>query len=330
MEGRIPRRPAGDAATSAIAGSTEPEEEGALGWRWRRIRRHLRWAREQGVRRLVEEDELNPVERLRVGIEKARWRRSHDHRPNAVPVFLVGAQRSGTNMIVRGLERSPEFEVHNENDPAAFVRFRLRPLPEIRRIVEGSRHAFVLFKPLCDSHRVVELLEGLGTPSPGKAIWVYRDFRARARSSVAKFGDANLRALRRIAAGEGAGMWQAGGLAEERLALLRRFDLDAMSPTSAAALFWYLRNSLYFDLGLDRREDVTLVSYDAVTADPEPWMRALAAFLGFPYRPALAAHIERRDGPTRGVEIEPGVRELCEELLERLDGHLRRSPAGVQ
>ncbi len=292
-----------------------------LRWRWTRVRRHLRWAREQGVRRLVEEDGLDPVERLSLAVRKARWRRTHDHRPNAVPVFLLGAQRSGTNMVVRGLERSPEFEVHNENDPAAFVRFRLRPLPEIRALVERSRHAYVLFKPLCDSHRAVELLEELGTPSPGKVLWVYRGFEARVRSSLAKFGDANLRALRRIAAGHGEGMWQAGGLGEEHLALIRELDPGRMTPASASALFWYLRNSLFFDLGLDRREDVLLVSYDAMVADPERAMRRVTGFLGMPYVPELVAHVERRASPGRAsLEIDPRIRARCEELLARLDG----------
>ncbi len=305
---------------------------GPLRWQGQRVRRHLRWAREQGIRRLIEEDSLNPLERLEVGIAKARWRRTHDHRPNAVPVFLLGAQRSGTNMVVRGLERSPEFEVHNENDPRAFHRFRLRPLPEIRELVERSRHAFVLFKPLCDSHRAVELLEDLGAPSPGRVIWVYRHFEARARSSVAKFGDANLLALRRIAAGGGAGMWQAGGLGEQHLALLRSLDLAAMSPLSAAALFWYLRNSLFFELGLDAREDVALVSYDALVAEPGAEMGALADFLGIGFRPQLVAHIERRGGAPASVELDPRVRGLCEELLARLDAHRgRRGPgAGLE
>lgn len=284
----------------------------------------MRWAREQGIRRLVEEDGLNPVERLATFASKARWRLSHDHRPYAVPVFLVGAQRSGTNMIVRGLERSPEFEIRNENDPEAFERFRLRPLPEIRRIVVRSRHAFVLFKPLCDSHRVVELLDDLDTPSPGKAIWVYRSFEDRVRSSVAKFGDANLRALRRIAAGE-VGLWQAGGLDPDRLALLRSFDLAAMDPASASALFWYLRNSLYFDLGLDERDDVLLLSYDATVADPERSLRALTAFLGVAYRPALIAHIERRSSSAKPLEVDERVASLCRELLARLDAHARRA-----
>lgn len=295
----------------------------AWGWRLERIGRHIRWAREQGIGRLVEEDRLDPIDRLAVGIGKARWRLTHDHRPNAVPVFLVGAQRSGTNMIVRGLERSPEFEVHNENDRAAFHRFRLRPLPEIHRLVVRSRHAFVLFKPLCDSHRVAELLEDLGTPSPGKAIWVYRNFEARARSSVAKFGDANLRALRLIAEGRGSELWQSGGLGPEHLDLVRGLDPGRLSPISAAALFWYLRNRLFFDLGLDRRGDVILVSYDAMIAEPERRMRALAAFLGVAYRPDLVAHIGPRGLGPRPIEIDPRVRDLCEELLAWLDGHLR-------
>lgn len=310
--------------------SRRTERAEAWGWRLARIGRHIRWAREQGVGRLVEEDRLDLFDRLAIAVGKARWRLTHDHRPNAVPVFLVGAQRSGTNMIVRGLERSPEFEVHNENDRAAFHRFRLRPLPEIHRLVVRSRHAFVLFKPLCDSHRVAELLEDLGTPSPGKAIWVYRNFEARARSSVAKFGDANLRALRLIAEGRGSDLWQAGGLGPEHLDLLRGLDLGRLSPISAAALFWYLRNRLFFDLGLDQRGDVILVSYDAMIAEPERWMRALAAFLGVAYRPDLVGHIERRSPGPRPAQIDPRVRDLCEELLARLDEHLRGVGGGPE
>ena len=49
---------------------------------------------------------------------------------------------------------------------------------------------------------------------------------------------------------EVAPMWQAGGLSDDHLALVRGYDYSAMSPESAAALFWYLRNSLYFTLGV--------------------------------------------------------------------------------
>jgi hypothetical protein len=293
---------------------------------WGRVARHIHWARDQGVGRLIEEDQLNPFERVPLAIRKARWRRTHHIAPNAVPVFVVGVQRSGTNMLVRGLERAPEFEVRNENDDDAFDRFLLRPDPEIRRLVDRSGHAYVLFKPLCDSHRTGEILDDLGSPSAGKAVWAYRDVGGRVRSAVQKFGPANLQALRRIAAGEGATMWQAGGLSAERLELVGSFDYERMSPESAAALFWFLRNSLYFDLGLDRREDVFLASYGAMVEDPEAAMRALCDALGLGFRPEFVAHVDargRRKAPP--LDLDPQIADLCEQLEQRLDRTYRDS-----
>lgn len=300
---------------------TEPDPQSTPSLRWQlfRVRRHIGWARTQGIRRLIEEDQLDPFDRIPAAIRRARWRRSHDRRPNAVPVFLVGVQRSGTNMVARALERAPEVEVHNENDREAFARFRLRPEPVIRAIVEESKHAFVLFKPLCDSHRTPELLDGLQAPSRGRAIWAYRAFEGRVRSSVAKFGDSNLRALRRISEGMGGGLWQAGGLSDESLELIRSFDYDRMTPESASALFWFVRNSLFFELGLDRRSDVALASYEAMVGEPERTMRTLCGFLGLPYRSGLIAGIETRSAGSRGVDVDPVIRARCVRLQEALD-----------
>ena len=306
----------------------EPEPDPAstpeLRWQLFRVRRHVGWARTQGLGRLIEEDQLDPFARIPVAVRRARWRLTHDNRPNAVPVFLVGLQRSGTNMLTRGFERAPEFEVHNENDRRAFTRFRLREQPRIRAIVEGSKHAFVLFKPLCDSHRTAGLLDALETPSKGLAIWAYRGYRGRVRSSVAKFGDSNRRALRRIAAGTGSHLWQAGGLSEENLELIRTFDYDRMTPESAAALFWFVRNSLFFELALDRRSDVALASYEATIEEPESSMRSLCAFVGLPYRDALIEGIEQRHPGAPGVDIDPRIRERCEGLEDALGAAMAR------
>jgi len=287
-----------------------------------RAERHLYWARTQGLGRLVEEDDLNVADRARRAYRKWRWRRRCGAPPGeAVAVFLVGLQRSGTNMVVRGLEASPEFEVHNENDRRAFDAFRLRPLPVVRGIVESSRQRFVLFKPLCDSHRVGEILDGLDRLRPGRAIWAYRSVEGRVASALAKFGDTNLRVLREIAAGGGSDRWQAQRLSPASLDLIGSFDYDTMTPATAAALFWLVRNSLVFELGLDRRHDVTVVSYDAMVADPERRMQDLCRFLGVDYSPALVAHIERRPPRTDGrrLDIDPLVRERCRDLEDRLE-----------
>ena len=285
-----------------------------------RIKRHIYWARTQGVGRLIEEDELDPRTRVANAWAKYRWRRVHHQAPgSARAVLLVGLQRSGTNMLVRGIERAPEFEVHNENDKAIFDRFRLRSDAILRSSVLASPHTHVLFKPLCDSHRTAELLDGLDVPTPPVAIWAYRSVDGRVRSSLAKFGDANLQALRSIAAGQGGDLWQAQRLSDDSLELIRSFDYASLSPASASALFWCVRNRLYFEQGLDRRPDVILSSYDQVVADPEQTMRSLCSHLGFPYKDELVAHVEVRANSTREpLDLEPRVRAACDELEQRL------------
>lgn len=301
---------------------SEPDPSNAtwFGWTWFRILRHLRWARQEGIARLIDEDQLNPFERIPSAVGKAVWRRSHDLRPNAVPVFVTGLQRSGTNMLVRGLERSPEFEVHNENDAAAFERFRIRPLPTIRRIVERSPHRFVLFKPLCDSHRLDELLDGLGTPSPGRALWIHRNVDDRVRSSVSKFGDSNLRALRAIALDRGGALWQAQGLSSSSLELIRACADDRLTPHAASALFWLVRNSILFERGWDRRRDVAVVSYDRMVEDPHAVMSRICAFLGVAMDDRLVAQIAPRPPRVaRPLDLPEEIRRRCDDLTRRLD-----------
>jgi hypothetical protein len=187
----------------------------------------------------------------------------------------------------------------------------------VRKIILASRQRYVLFKPLCDSHRVDELL-ALDTPTAGRAIWAYRGVDGRVRSALAKFGDTNLRVLTEIAGGRGDGMWQAQRLTDENQELIRSFDWTSMSPASAAALFWYVRNSLFFDLGLESRDDVLLSSYDALVARPSAGTQTLASFLGLPWHPGLATHIERRDTTPTPPDLDARVRALCDDLEARL------------
>ncbi|MEJ7708156.1 MAG: hypothetical protein WKF82_13305 [Nocardioidaceae bacterium] len=266
------------------------------------------------------------MNRAQTALSKWRWRRQHGVDPGeAAPVYLVGLQRSGTNMLARGIETAPEFEVHNENDRAAFHRYRLRSDGTVAGLIARSRHRYVLLKPLCDSHRIDELLDTLPVSQPGRAVWAYRDVDGRVRSAINKFGDANLQVLSEISRGEGLRRWQAQRISSENRELVRSFDYSTMSAETAAALFWYIRNCLYFEIGLDNRSDTFLSSYDLLTLEPEQTMQALCAFLGFPYDPALTEHIERRSNSRKPqLLIDPRVRRSCDELTERLDSSARQ------
>jgi hypothetical protein len=288
--------------------------------RTRQVVRRVHWARTEGIGRVVEEDRLDPRPRLRAAIRKRRWRRSHPLPPgSAVPVYVVGLQRSGTNMLMRGLDEAPETEVRNENDRALFHRFRIRSVDVLRATVLASRQQFVFVKPICDSQLLDTFLDIEGL-APGRGVWVYREPDPRARSEVSKFGPANLLALRDIAAGRGETRWQGERLPEESIGLIRSFDLEAMTPFTAAVLFWAIRNRLYFELGFDRRDDVLLVSYDAFAADPSTQMQRLCRFVGVTYRPELDEHVDRRvSHGTQPLDIDPRVRALATEVHARLE-----------
>jgi Sulfotransferase domain len=293
--------------------------------RWRRVvDRRRRLAQRSGWGSVVAAD----ARRARLDSRRLLWGLRHDCRPNATPLYVIGLQRSGTTMLMRAFERTPEAEVHHEAmDSKAFSRYELRSDAVVRGIVTSSRQRCVVFKPLIDSHRVVHLIEDLGTPTPGRAIWMYRNVADRIRSYHALWPERTADDGRKVAAGyEG---WESGGLSAETLALAQRFDSEDLSPAASNALFWYLRNVMYFDLGLEQRPDVTLMSYDRFVAEPDRFMRDLCRFSGIAYRPEMIDGIARRPPPTAAVlEIEPEVAELCAGLESRLDDEFERRLAG--
>jgi hypothetical protein len=156
-----------------------------------------------------------------------------------------------------------------------------------------------------------------------RAFRAYRSVDGRVRSAVAKFGDSNLRVLRAFAAGEEQrpwNTWQIESLSAESAAFIRSFDLNSISAESGAALFWYVRNALYFELGLSRRPDTILANYDDFLSDPRRIAVGLCRFLDVPYRNAMIASIDpRRPSKRPPLPVDPRIRECCSALKERLD-----------
>jgi hypothetical protein len=271
--------------------------------------------RREGIRTVARAD----LRRARAAARRVRWAVMHDFSPNAVPVFVVGAQRSGTDMLIHAFMESAEVAVYNERaDSRAFKGYSLRDDEVIRELVSNSRHRCVVFKSLLDSHRIVHLMTELGTPHRGRAVWAYRSMEGRVRSLVALWPESNLRALREVAAG--AERWEGAGLSEQQRTLVRSFDYDRLTPESGAALHWYLRNCVFFDLKLQERADVALVSYERLIDEPARLLKMLCDFVGISYDTRMADGIGRRPPPIRrALEIDPHIRELCEELEARLD-----------
>ena len=77
----------------------------------------------------------------------------------AVPAFIFGEMRSGTNMLIRTLAKSRDTECFFENDKEAFNAYRLRDKKQVSKLVLDSRAKVVVFKPIADSQNARALLE---------------------------------------------------------------------------------------------------------------------------------------------------------------------------
>ena len=289
-----------------------------------RVCRQVAWIRSDGLARMVEEKDLHPGQRLRAAVDDAVWCRRHGVGPGqAAPVWVLGVQRSGTNLLTRTLQGVPEMAVFSENHRRAFVDYRLRADEDVRRLIRRDRHPLVVLKPLCDSARALDFWGPAFSAQPSRIIWAYRSVDGRVRSALSRFGPANLEVMRAVVAGRHEGMWQTQGLSDDDIALIRELPWDDGDAPAAAAMFWYVRNKLLFDLGLDTRPRVTVFSYDAFVADPEQGAAVLGRFLGVDPG-ALDPGPVRPSRPVR-IDLHPEIRRRCDELGAALDGLWRRA-----
>jgi len=244
--------------------------------------------------------------------------------PSADPrtVFVLGCQRSGTDMLMSVLDAAPDTWTYGEDAPAAFRDFQLRPLEVIDGLVRRNRGEIVAFKSICDSHRADELLDRYPR---SRVVWIYRDYRDVANSAVRKWGEHQKDIMRWIHRRDFERLgWRGERLSADFVAWVDALAPESLSPHEAAALFWILRNRFFFDLGLDRRGDVLLVRYEDLVHHPRLGAERIFRFLGVGFQERYVAGLRTSSVGKRHF---PGAREeivrTCEELTERLDRCLR-------
>jgi len=238
-------------------------------------------------------------------------------------VFVLGCQRSGTDMLMRIIDAAPGAWVYDEDSPAAFHDFMLRPLGVIDKLVRRARGDVVVFKSICDSHRADEFLARYPR---SRVIWIYRRYQDVANSAVVKWQDHQRDIMRWIHQRDLEKLeWRGERLPEDFVSWVDDLDPDGLTPHEGAALFWILRNRFYFDLGLQDRHDVHLVRYEELVQDPVPCATGVFEFLGLPFDPSYVADLRTSSIGKRPLpEIREEIALRCEELIERLDEHCRR------
>jgi glycosyltransferase involved in cell wall biosynthesis len=231
--------------------------------------------------------------------------------------FVFGCQRSGTKMVMRVLDQSPDTRIFHENHASAFSDFQLRSERTVRALVALNPAPVQVFKPICDSQHADRILD---QHQGSRGVWVFRHFDDVANSAVVKWDEHQRDLIQAVVDGDlETWGWRTARLPDEVVADIRRVAADDLSPHEAAALFWYMRNAFFFALELDRDPRVMLVRYADLVERPSPTFRELFDFLGAPFDEEHVAQVRgssigRRPPP----ELRPEIRALCEGLHERL------------
>jgi hypothetical protein len=187
-------------------------------------------------------------------------------------VFVIGHQRSGTNLlfnlICEGLEATP----YNEGSAEAFHNFRLHQPCIINRLVAASRCPSV-FKPISQTINFVEIIDCV---PDSKAVFIFRNPLEVVVSSLREFGSAmnllnhdiyynfvqnKLQDLR-IQLPD----WNALDRITERYR--SRFSLTG-DFASKFALNWLLLHVTLLQRGIDRHPATVVIAYDDLVEEPQ-------------------------------------------------------------
>lgn len=231
-------------------------------------------------------------------------------------VFVGGVQRSGTNMVMDVLERSALTDVFREGDPRAFQDFQMRPRDVIHALVAASPAPRVVIKALCELQELRALMDDF---DPARTLWVVRRYDDMINSHMKKWRGCP-KVIGSIIEDRDAAGWRGRGMSPATRDVLIRHYRPDIGHASAVALFWYLRNILFFEQGFDTDPRVLVIRYESLVTDPARAFRRAFAFLDTPFEPRLTQAIFASSvGKEAAPEVEPEIRALCDGLVRRFE-----------
>ena len=242
-------------------------------------------------------------------------------------LFIVGCQRSGTSMIMDVLNRDlntkcfGEFSPLTSNDPVGKI--RLNPLESVKKEFSRIRAPFIVIKPLVETQNTPELLSYFDNST---ALWMFRGYKDVAASNLKYFGvDNGINDLRPIVNNE-PNNWRSENVSEHVRETISKYFSGDMNPHDAAVLFWFARNSIYFDRELDKNPRVMLCLYEDLVLDPEQYVRRIYQKVGQPYpRINITTEVHsnsRKKG--KDIEVSPEIEQLAQDLQGKLEAAYRR------
>jgi hypothetical protein len=238
------------------------------------------------------------------------------------PVFLLGLQRSGTNVLFATLATAREHAVcYNEDHPAAFETFMLRDAARIRDLIRQVPDKRSVFKSISDTVR----WETLRAEHPdSKLILIVRQPFDLALSHLVEFprGEQDLNALleREFHSPQTSFLRERPAMPSVAAMLSRyqgRFNVSG-DYASKIVLFWALIHLVLEESGFFLAPGVMTVVYEMLVASPQDTCDRLQAFLGMPLGEVARAQPRRSAEHFLTAAVDSRLASDCLELYQRL------------
>jgi len=237
------------------------------------------------------------------------------------PVFIVGNQRSGTTMLLSKLNRHFWLDVFYECSNA-MKDWRLKPFTEIEILVRESKAKVCIFKPLEDTHRIIEILDYF---RDSKAFFVFRHYTDVINSSL-KLGWGKHLKQYIMNINEGIQFEYSGplNLNAANIHLVRDLFYENITEENCIAIIWYLRNTNYFDLNLSDDSRILLIQYEKLVTNPQKEMESIQRFINVkPSKYVLDKISKKSINKEKPPNLNNNISEICDNMFARLVASVR-------
>jgi hypothetical protein len=236
-------------------------------------------------------------------------------------IFILGCQRSGTTMLSEIFEKDLNTFVFGERSEVTGMGLdglRLKKFADVRKIVSSRPGKIMILKPIVESQNSIKLLDCFKN---SKAIWIYRNFKDVVLSNARKFGMKNgIKDLKSVI-NNGVNDWRSEHVPQVTINILKKYYDDEMPPYDAAALFWLVRNSFYFDLFLHDYDRVFLCKYEELVLKPSVVMNSIYRWIGEKFPGNRCIKQVRSSSVDKGnkIYLSDNIEQLCAQMMERFD-----------
>lgn len=237
-------------------------------------------------------------------------------------LFIFGCQRSGTSLVTKIFEKDRDTKVFYEfsslSSDDAVKGLRLNAFGDVSEQIRRSKAPLVISKPLVESQNLDKILAYFHN---AKAIWMYRHYVDVTSSNLKRWGPANgISDLHPIFVAD-KNNWRSEGASSEVVQVIQQYYSADMKGQDAAALFWYARNAIAFELSIKNRSNIMMCKYEDLVSQPDPVMRRVYDYLERPYPgPHITEMVSDSSiGKGQDINLSPEIEALCADMLAKLD-----------